>query len=751
MRQLSDWENEFYSLFGEHPSNFQANDTFHRWGDNNHLWAIGHSTRSHEGQTYIYVFFGSWRDSGGPHKWTSFSKADMSPNQHRRILQKMKDTQEQIEAEKEDRAQKVAKDCKELFFSLPAKSEVHDYMNNKGFDSNFIARVDEKNCLVVPVYKDDQFRSLQKIFFNGSSFEKKFPFGSGLKGAHTFIQRGNGLFLIVEGYATGCTIALAMPTSTVVVAFNANNLPNVVEVIEDQANQIIICADKDKSKAGEEWAQKAIVKSKKASYILPSIEAFGDFNDMHFELGLEKVSEQIKNHIETDHHWPSKDLGFSTIDDKGRVIRNYHELASYLCHKHNIKYVSSTRNLWLFNGTNYQMCNESWVKHQANLFCGEIFERERVELLKCVEDMALTDSSFEEIGEDKKICFANGVLDIETMCLLPHSKDYKFKIKIPHDWDEFATCPTWDQLLGNVFCDDQGLIRALQQFIGLILVNEGHTRFNEMLILDGNGSNGKTTIVNAIMNLVGGGNWTAVSMNNVTTNRFSISHLKHSLVNFSEEEPPSAFKDGGVIKKLTGNSPVYGDVKHKAAFEFINKARLIISYNELPEFTDQTKGFKRRLLILPCEQDFDASRHLRISNVHEKLAKESSGILTKCLGAYLDLVNAGGFNFSSKTTNRINEIMRTSNPVLDWFENNIEITQDKYDKLFRGEAYMHFKNYSGNTKIDKTSVTKELKKVLLNKGLSALCPEKDMARTRSGARDRYFIGLKFRQFNEESH
>lgn len=64
---------------------------------------------------------------------------------------------------------------------------------------------------------------------------------------------------ICEGYATSCSVQMAMPSSTVVCAFFANNLIAVAEKIRSlyPAAKIIICADDDSAKEINTGLEKA--------------------------------------------------------------------------------------------------------------------------------------------------------------------------------------------------------------------------------------------------------------------------------------------------------------------------------------------------------------------------------------------------------------------------------------------------------------------------------------------------------------
>src|SRR5207249_201837 len=65
-----------------------------------------------------------------------------------------------------------------------------------------------------------------------------------------------------------------------------------------------------------------------------------------------------------------------------------------------------------------------------------------------------------------------------------------------------STCPTWDHFLERIMAGNHVLIDYLRRIIGYGLT--GDVREDALFLFYGTGSNGKTTLLNAIRGAIGG-------------------------------------------------------------------------------------------------------------------------------------------------------------------------------------------------------------------------------------------------------
>ena len=194
-----------------------------------------------------------------------------------------------------------------------------------------------------------------------------------------------------------------------------------------------------------------------------------------------------------------------------------------------------------------------------------------------------------------KINCLNGVLDTETLELLPHSPYYKTLIQINADWDSKAECPVINKFLGQVLpADCQDLICEV---VGYTIMQSN--QYEKAVLMVGSGSNGKSTFLNMIRSFIGSENYVAKSLHVLAENRFASANLFGKLANICGDIPASRLEDTSTFKQITSTDAVTGERKFKGSFEFDNFATNYFSCNELPPTRDRTYGFYRRWLLVP--------------------------------------------------------------------------------------------------------------------------------------------------------
>jgi putative DNA primase/helicase len=119
----------------------------------------------------------------------------------------------------------------------------HAYLDAHGLDMTGCRglRVDRDGWMVVPAFVAGEISSVQRISPDGV---KRFWPGASMRGASYTIDRQRACTsVLVEGLATGLAIFAAVPTTRVIVAFNAGNLSTVAATMP--TGPAVIAADND--------------------------------------------------------------------------------------------------------------------------------------------------------------------------------------------------------------------------------------------------------------------------------------------------------------------------------------------------------------------------------------------------------------------------------------------------------------------------------------------------------------------------
>mgnify|MGYP002526252423 FL=1 len=95
----------------------------------------------------------------------------------------------------------------------------------------------------------------------------------------------------------------------------------------------------------------------------------------------------------------------------------------------------------------------------------------------------------------------NGTVDLRTGELREHRREDSLTLLCPTRFDPAAKSPRWDKFLQDIFAGDVELIQFVQRFFGYSLTSD--VREQVLPIFWGVGANGKSTLLNAFLQVLG--------------------------------------------------------------------------------------------------------------------------------------------------------------------------------------------------------------------------------------------------------
>lgn len=236
------------------------------------------------------------------------------------------------------------------------------------------------------------------------------------------------------------------------------------------------------------------------------------------------------------------------------------------------------------------------------------------------------------------MAFENGVVDMNDCILRPF--DPKYHVVYLHDYafDPDADCPTWSAFLkGNGksttgVLPDRGDRLILQMFMGLGLFDRGfmQDKVENCLILYGNGSNGKSVIMETIMGVFGHDNVSAFGLSDLVSGGDerlrAMAKVDGKVFNWGAElKMKSMMGCEDSIKSLFSGEKQYGRLLGHDIYQITNIPWFIFNANRLPQWEDTTNGFHRRFIYLVFDRVIaDKDQNKRLSY---ELQKEYPGIL----------------------------------------------------------------------------------------------------------------------------
>jgi P4 family phage/plasmid primase-like protien len=190
----------------------------------------------------------------------------------------------------------------------------------------------------------------------------------------------------------------------------------------------------------------------------------------------------------------------------------------------------------------------------------------------------------------------NGILDLDSLQLQPHSPDWFSPVCLPYAFDPAADCPRWKKALALSLEGDADRIALLQEWSGYLLVRS--TGAQKFLMLTGEGGNGKSVVCAAAEAMLGPDNVSHVPLEKFGA-EFHLTSTLGKLANVHGEIGEIDRSAEGLLKAFTSGDPMNFNRKGKSMISAVPTARLMFATNNPPRFSDKSSGIWRRLLLVP--------------------------------------------------------------------------------------------------------------------------------------------------------
>lgn len=181
--------------------------------------------------------------------------------------------------------------------------------------------------------------------------------------------------------------------------------------------------------------------------------------------------------------------------------------------------------LYCYNGRIY-IPDQDWViKEQCRLILPEVTTHQIHEVINYIKDSTYIDRS-EFDGNPDVINLRNGLLNIHTLEFRTHSPDEYFLYQLPIHYEPEAKCPNILRFLGQVL-NPRDVFTVLE-IAGYCLYRSA--KYEKAVLCVGKGSNGKSTFLKIIEQLLGSQNVSHVSLQDLAGDRFASAGLYGKLV-----------------------------------------------------------------------------------------------------------------------------------------------------------------------------------------------------------------------------
>lgn len=193
--------------------------------------------------------------------------------------------------------------------------------------------------------------------------------------------------------------------------------------------------------------------------------------------------------------------------------------------------------------------------------------------------------------------------------------------------------PIFDKFISEIMCGDMEAVESILQFMGSCL--SGMQKMEKFALFMGYGSNGKSTLIKLLSNIIGDQYVEARDIN-ALNETFAMEGLDKIKLIISTESSSKKEVSVEMLKKLTTYlEKIYMNRKNKKASSEKLNLNLIFACNQPINFgqiDEKDKSIVRRLVVIPFNRMFEENEKDR--NLDEKLKLEIPGITLKLIQAY---------------------------------------------------------------------------------------------------------------------
>jgi putative DNA primase/helicase len=288
----------------------------------------------------------------------------------------------------------------------------------------------------------------------------------------------------------------------------------------------------------------------------------------------------------------------------------------------------------------------------------------------------------------------NGTVDLRTGQLRPHRQtDYCTKI-CSAPYQPGADSPTLRRFNNRIFRTYPGLIEFVQTAIGYAAT--GMTREQVLMFLYGKGSNGKTTLMDAVMYVLG--DYAAKADPELLMARDgSAAHpcgvadlMGRRLVVCSETNEGKRF-DESKLKDLVGETRLKARLMRENFYEFTATHKIFNYSNHKPVVRGTDYGFWRRIRVIPFIETIGEDEKDR--TLPEKLKAEATGILAWIVTGAVRW-HQKGLTLPPEVSDATKEYRKEMDSIGAFFSERCE---DGEHKVYALELYSAYKSWAEAT------------------------------------------------------
>lgn len=287
------------------------------------------------------------------------------------------------------------------------------------------------------------------------------------------------------------------------------------------------------------------------------------------------------------------------------------------------------------------------------------------------------------------IAFTNGLYNIKDGSFRDFTPDVVITNKIPWPYNPAAYSELLDHTLDRLACNDPEVRALLEEIVGYCLYRRNE--LGKAFILIGDKSNGKSTFLHVVKNMLGDSNIASLDLKELG-DRFKTAELFGKLANIGDDIGDEFIANASVFKKLVTGDRVNVERKGQDPFEFNNYAKFLFSANNIPRMKDKTGAVQRRLVIVPFDAKFTPNDPDFRPFIKDELCEQDSMEYLIVLGlkALKSVLGKAQFTTSKRVQGQLDEYEQNNNPIIGFIQ---EVGLDGIVNEATKTVYRRYKEY----------------------------------------------------------
>jgi len=309
-----------------------------------------------------------------------------------------------------------------------------------------------------------------------------------------------------------------------------------------------------------------------------------------------------------------------------------------------------------------------------------------------------------------KIQFENGVYNLETHQFSNGNPDDMITQSVGYDFEMDASCRKWEDAIAEMFSGDIDMINYMQKLMGYCI--SGDMSEQSFFIFVGSGANGKSVCLEVMRICMAeytiDAPFTTFEQSKYNNQSNELARLNGARIVTASESSDSKSLNVERLKNITGGDPITARFLYSEHFTFKPECKIFLAVNILPNADDTSKGFWRRVHIIPFNECFEGERCNEY--LVNELGLEKAGIMNWMIEGFKKW-KLEGLDKPHDVVRMSKEYEVESNPINEFIELFLEVKDGSV--ISSSDLYIRFERWLQSEypkiKITQTKFSKGIK------------------------------------------